>query len=203
MSKKKQFDETEVLNTITDYFALHGYSATRVDRLAQITGLTKTSIYNAFGNKKALFLKCVDHYVEHGLETYRAHLDTRKPMAENMEQILHLAFDHSCGPEQTEACLITNSILELKNNEPELHRYVIDKYREVQGIMQDFFRDYVRSQRVEPGIDEEDLADLFMTLRQGLIVQARLSSSREALNRSIRTFLHLIRSIELPGPDQA
>ncbi len=201
MSKKKQFDETEVLNSITDYFSLHGYSATRVDKLAQITGLTKTSIYNAFGNKEALFLKSIDHYVEHGLETYRAHLDTRKPMSENLEQILRLDFDHT--QDQAEACLITNSILELKNNEPGLHQHVIGKYREVQDIMREFFRDYVRSGRVVPGIDGDDLADLFMTLRQGLIVQGRLSQSREAQERSIRTFLLFIRSIEVPGPDQA
>jgi TetR/AcrR family transcriptional repressor of nem operon len=63
MAKKRQFDENQVMNQISQYFWDHGYSATKMDELSALTGLTKTSLYNAFGNKEALFSKYVDFYI--------------------------------------------------------------------------------------------------------------------------------------------
>ena len=50
MGKQRQFDENKVLSLIAEHFWEHGYAATKVDQLAALTGVTKSSLYNAFGN---------------------------------------------------------------------------------------------------------------------------------------------------------
>ena len=41
-----------------------GYEATSVRHLMAQTGITAASLYNAFGEKRALYQKALDHYVE-------------------------------------------------------------------------------------------------------------------------------------------
>jgi TetR/AcrR family transcriptional repressor of nem operon len=62
MPKTKQFDETEVLIKAREVFSVKGYNGTSMDDLVQATGLSRSSIYDTFGDKHGLFLKSLNHY---------------------------------------------------------------------------------------------------------------------------------------------
>ena len=62
MSGKKQFDETEALASMTELFWRHGFEATAYEDLRQASGLNKSSLYNAYGNKQQLFERCLELY---------------------------------------------------------------------------------------------------------------------------------------------
>lgn len=62
MPKTKQFDETEVLMKAKELFCEKGYNGTSMDDLVQATGLSRSSIYDTFGDKHKLFLKSLNHY---------------------------------------------------------------------------------------------------------------------------------------------
>lgn len=197
MARKRQFDDEKVLSVISEYFWEHGFSATKVDQLSAVTGLTKTSLYNAFGNKEALFERSVDFYVEQGLAPLEAHMDVDKSMSENLSTLLQLTFSEIYNPLLTHGCLLTNSILELKSNEPRLYDYVTKRYEEVHEVMHRFFEVYTENGRVSSEVDADDLTYLYMTFRQGLKVQSRNSEPQKAIESSIKTFLLLIKSVEV------
>jgi TetR/AcrR family transcriptional repressor of nem operon len=62
MPKTKQFDEIEVLKKAKEVFWLKGYNGTSMDDLVQATGLSRSSIYDTFGDKHGLFLKSLNQY---------------------------------------------------------------------------------------------------------------------------------------------
>lgn len=62
MPKTKQFDEKEVLVKAREVFSVKGYNGTSMDDLVQATGLSRSSIYDTFGDKHGLFLKSLNHY---------------------------------------------------------------------------------------------------------------------------------------------
>ena len=66
MARPRQFDETAALEAAIRCFWSRGYEATSVRDLADAMGITGPSLYNAFGDKRALYLKAIDHYVENG-----------------------------------------------------------------------------------------------------------------------------------------
>src|SRR3546814_19891029 len=55
MGRPREFDEAAVLDAATLCFWERGYEATSVRELADQMGLTGSSLYNAFGVKRALF----------------------------------------------------------------------------------------------------------------------------------------------------
>ena len=62
--RPRQFDPAEVLIKARDAFWSAGYQATSLDRLSEATGLKRPSLYGAFGDKQALYVKLLRIYRE-------------------------------------------------------------------------------------------------------------------------------------------
>lgn len=62
MPKFKQFDEAAVLAKAQEIFSEKGYNGTSMDDLVKATGLSRSSIYDTFGDKHGLYLKSLEQY---------------------------------------------------------------------------------------------------------------------------------------------
>ena len=62
--RPRSFDTDEVLRQVRDAFLRYGFSGTSMDQLASATGLHKPSLYGAFGDKKQLYLRALDQYLD-------------------------------------------------------------------------------------------------------------------------------------------
>jgi TetR/AcrR family transcriptional regulator, copper-responsive repressor len=58
--RPREFDTADVLDIIRACFARKGFSATSIEDLSEATGLSTPSLYNAFGDKRAMFLQALD-----------------------------------------------------------------------------------------------------------------------------------------------
>ena len=58
--RPRSFDPATVLARIRECFSQKGFSGASVDDLADATGISKPSLYGAFGDKRAMFLKALD-----------------------------------------------------------------------------------------------------------------------------------------------
>ena len=64
MARPREFDEEVVLDAAVQCFWAYGYEATSIKDLMERTGLTAASLYNAYGDKRAMFRTALDHYIE-------------------------------------------------------------------------------------------------------------------------------------------
>ena len=62
MARPRSFDETTVLDAALGGFWGRGYEATSIRDLTAAMGISGPSLYNAFGDKRALFAEALDHY---------------------------------------------------------------------------------------------------------------------------------------------
>ena len=60
--RPREFDEDEALDEITKVFWAKGYEGTSMADLLAATGLNKGSLYGAFGDKRAQYLKSIARY---------------------------------------------------------------------------------------------------------------------------------------------
>ena len=65
MARPREFDEVTALEAAIECFWHRGYVATSVRDLADKMGISGPSLYNAYGDKRALFAQALDHYVDH------------------------------------------------------------------------------------------------------------------------------------------
>lgn len=64
MAGTKQFNEEEALDRALDLFWQRGFGHTSMQDLAQATGVMRGSLYHAYGDKLAIFLRIFERYKE-------------------------------------------------------------------------------------------------------------------------------------------
>src|SRR5215469_5964504 len=64
----RQFDENEMIATALDVFWRKGLHDATMQDLAAATGVQRGSLYNAYGDKEAIFLRAYDQYAEQFLQ---------------------------------------------------------------------------------------------------------------------------------------
>lgn len=64
VGRPRQFDEAKVLEAVMDVFWRQGYEGTSMTDLLAATGLHKGSLYQAFGDKRSLYLTVLRSYLQ-------------------------------------------------------------------------------------------------------------------------------------------
>jgi len=62
MARPREFDRNDVLEKAMQVFWTKGYERTSVRDLVAATGINRGSMYDTFGDKKALYLSSLEHY---------------------------------------------------------------------------------------------------------------------------------------------
>lgn len=71
MPRHRTFDETSALSAAIDLFWSRGFAATSLRDLQDAMGLDSASLSTTFGDKHALFLRCLEHYLDQSMRALR------------------------------------------------------------------------------------------------------------------------------------
>ena len=113
IGRPREFDFDQALDLALQVFWRKGYEGASMADLTEAMGITKPSLYAAFGNKEELFRKALDRYVDGPGGYVRIALE--KPTARAVvEHILHASADALCGPDHPPGCRRRAGRLELR-----------------------------------------------------------------------------------------
>lgn len=116
MGRPCEFDEAEALDRATLVFWKKGYEAASLDDLVQATGVGRQSLYNKFGDKHALFTRCLRRYTERFEATVREHLARERPITRAFASLFERFLAE--GDEQKRmGCLMVNTAMELARSD--------------------------------------------------------------------------------------
>ncbi|MGA8381088.1 MAG: TetR/AcrR family transcriptional regulator [Stellaceae bacterium] len=198
MARPREFDETAALDAAIDCFWRDGYEATTVRDLAAAMGITGTSLYNAFGDKRSLFRQALQRYAQRSTRERIARLESTMPPKQAVCAFLGEIVERSLDDRDRRGCLLVNSALEVAPHDPELGAEVAARLGEIEA----FFRRSVTAAQadgsVPPDRDPADLARLLLGVTLGVRVLARSKPQRELLEGTVRPALAL-----LDWPDRA
>ena len=62
MARPREFDREMALQRATDVFWAKGYASTSTEDLVAAMGIGRQSLYNAFGDKRSLYVDALDGY---------------------------------------------------------------------------------------------------------------------------------------------
>lgn len=190
MARPRTFDECTALDAATDRFWRHGYAATSVRDLGAAMGLSAPSLYNAFGDKRALFTRCLDRYLDSSLRERIRRLEALRAPRRAIETFLEEVVARSIN--DTRGCLLVNAALEVAPHDPQIGAVVAARLAEIEG----FFLRAIRAGQADGTIGRAhraaDLARLFLTTVMGLRVLARARPDPALLRGAARQVLALL-----------
>ena len=88
MARLKAFDEDRTLDLAVDCFWSHGYEATSVRDLGEAMEIGGASLYNAFGDKRGLFVKCLERYANRSSRERMARIEEKHAPKEAIRAFL-------------------------------------------------------------------------------------------------------------------
>ena len=98
-----------------DAFWAKGYEATSMAELCTCTGLHKGSLYQAFGDKHALFMNALKHYADSEFHESTAVLETVESPLERIRVLVNKICEDAGGEK---GCMMINSMVELAPHDP-------------------------------------------------------------------------------------
>ena len=120
MGRPRKFEEAAVLERATEVFWSKGYRATSLDDLTEATGLNRPSLYGAFGDKEALFCRCLENYGDRYfgpiLQEASGALNGREALERLIGGMAHLLE----RPELPGGCLVVLTVAESRGLSPQL-----------------------------------------------------------------------------------
>jgi TetR/AcrR family transcriptional repressor of nem operon len=119
VGRPREFDEEAALEAAMDAFWQKGYESTSLADLCTCTGLHKGSLYQAFGDKHALFMKALNHYADREFkETAAVAFEHESPL-DSIRAVVRTVCTHA---EEGKGCMMINSMVELAPHDPEVHK---------------------------------------------------------------------------------
>jgi TetR/AcrR family transcriptional regulator, transcriptional repressor for nem operon len=192
MPRPREFDETAALDAAMQCFWRRGYEATTLRDLTEAMGLTAPSIYNAFGDKQALFGRALERYLEQTTRERLRRLEADLPPREAITRFFTEIIDHSVQDSQRKGCFLVNSALEIAPHDAKYRAIIAAQFEDIEA----FFRRRIHAGQEDGGIwlnlDAADAARLLLGVLLGIRVLARAKPKREALEGVARPALALL-----------
>ncbi|REE22878.1 TetR family transcriptional regulator [Paraburkholderia sp. BL27I4N3] len=198
MARPRQFDEQEVLEAASAAFWTKGYDATSTRDLVKSTGLTQPSLYNAFGDKRTLYLRALEHYLEHTLrERIRRLVQTVSP-ALGITMFFHEILERSLADPAQRGCMLVNSALETTSEDEAFRAIVATEFSEMRAF---FYRRMIaasESGEITTAVSADDAATHLLATLIGVRVLARVNPQQTLLVGAIAPVLLLLGLPALP-----
>jgi len=180
IGRPRGFDADEALDRAVLVFWAQGYEGASLDDLTGAMGITRTSMYRAFGNKEELFRKALERYTE-GPAAYVARALEQPSARDVAAMFLGGAVRSSTRPDCPAGCLGVQGSL-AAGESGRLARDTLAAWREVgTAHLRDRFQRAVNEGDLPPGTDPGLLARYLMTVANGISVQAAGGTAREEL----------------------
>jgi TetR/AcrR family transcriptional repressor of nem operon len=192
MARTQEFDRNEVLQAAMTLFWSKGYEATSLADLLQATGLSKSSLYASFGDKRSFFLEAFELYRKQRLEYLDRILNAGPSALQALKNVLWQIALQAMQTDDTYGCMVANEAVELGPHDADIQQLVLADFQEVE---ERFYQTLLRAQ-VEGSVsvmkDARGLARFMIVTLQGIQVMARANSDRDRLIDSVKLMLSLL-----------
>lgn len=198
MARPREFDETRVLDAARDAFWKKGYEATSTRELVKRTGLTQPSLYNAFGDKRMLFRRALDHYLERTLRERILRLEAVLAPGAAISAFFGEVIERSLADVEQRGCMLVNSALEVTPDDEEMRAAVAAELAQIRDFFHRCLVSAAGNGELVLALPAAEAAAHLLSVLIGIRVLARVDPRPELLNGAASTALAMLRLPPLP-----
>ncbi|HVJ00203.1 MAG TPA: TetR/AcrR family transcriptional regulator [Sphingomonas sp.] len=186
--RPREFDVDDALAAALRVFWSKGYEGASLTDLTEAMGITRPSLYAAFGNKESLFKKALDLYEQEKLAYTRRALEA--PTVKGVvERMLRGALENQCSDCEPKGCLGVISSIACGEGAEAIREHVIARRASSRQALVDRFERGKAEGDLPPDTDIAGLTSYLFAVFQGMAVQAGAGASRADLERLVTTTL--------------
>lgn len=185
MSGIKQFDPDRALDAAMRVFWARGFEGTSYAALTRATRLNKSSLYNAFGDKRRLYERCLARFAAQFGEHLRARLDA-PTLGGAIDGFFDELVARFTAADLPDGCMVTMAALELGCDDDRLSAGIRDQMLGLERLFEDRCDRAVAEGELPADTDTAALASFFLAMTRGLAVLHRGYGDVAAARRALR-----------------
>ena len=166
MSRSPEFNKKKALTKATELFWKQGYRNTSVAQLMKVMRMGEGSFYNAFENKKRLYLECLRHYDAVFMAARRDAIHGEGAIRDRIGEFFEVVVaDAESGPA---GCLASNSLTNEVLKERECRDYLFSNFASFLDFLAGLIREGKKRGEFADEIRPVETARVLFTYLHGL-----------------------------------
>lgn len=179
------FDEAAALDAAMRAFWRNGYDGADLEAISAAVGATKPSLYRRFGDKRALFLRALQHYGESiGAAPLRAFLAQDAPAAA-AQSFLRAAIENATREDAPRGCFIACVASEAAETMGEARTFCAQAHRIGTETIAERLRAFQHDGALPAALDPLISARALVDFMQGAALRARAGAPRAELVETV------------------
>jgi TetR/AcrR family transcriptional repressor of nem operon len=181
MARPREFDTDAALERAMQAFWAKGFKATSLDDLCAATGLSRSSLYAAFGGKRALLHQSLERYGEQGVARIAAALARPVPVREAISAFVGDLIDRIVAGPGRRGCFLGNSAAELASRDRATAARVQRNLKRVESTFRAALARGQARGEIPAAADLDSLARFLVAGIQGLRLMGKANPDRAVL----------------------
>ena len=192
MARPREFDEEVVLEAALLRFWNNGYEATSMRDLTEHTGMTTASLYNAFGDKRAIYQRVLSRYVNVTLKSCSEIFLSDIPPMLAMRRFFDATVEEALADGSHKGCFVVNTALEVAPHDEDFRNVVNTVFNKIENYICNCVLAGQQDGTFLTLLPASDVARFALSSILGLRVLARTRPERELLAGVVRPFFALL-----------
>lgn len=193
MPKVKLFDENATLEKAMELFWKKGYHATSIQDLVDHLELSRSSIYDTYGGKNALFLQSFQLYRDTNAKNISLFLEAQPKVQEGFKKLFETGVQECINDQHKKGCFVVNITTELVPGDIEIQNALKENKDTFTSVFYEHLLKGEASGEIPQGKNLKAIASLFYTFYSGIKVVSKIQPNSKELVDSIDLFLAMIK----------
>ncbi|MNJ43007.1 HTH-type transcriptional repressor ComR [compost metagenome] len=191
MGRAKEFEREHALERAMYVFWSKGYEGASIPDLIQHMGISRSSLYETYGDKQALFLETLSYYKMKG-EKKRDLLRNASSAKKGLRDYFEWHINDAINESLPGGCMITNTAISLDHCHEQVRDLVQERF---DSLAEEFYRLIERGKQsgeISSHKDARKLANLLLGLNHGIGVMARVTKDAQVLENMMEEAIELL-----------
>lgn len=181
MARPIEFDKQEALEAAMKLFWRKGYDATSIQDLLSVMKINRGSLYGAFGDKKSLFIACLDRYNNYVCQVFGDLLAKQASPLLSIYGLFEFIALEMSDEELAVGCFFVNTIAELSQTEMDLSKIAVERLEGVEAMLAEKLQLAVAQNQMPKDTAIDDYSRYLGSCIKGLRLTAKHNQNREQL----------------------
>ena len=192
MARNKAFDESQVLDKAVELFWTNGYHSTSANDLVDGLGLSRSSLYGTYGDKRSLFIQALKRYKHEFADGVIKMFQETKDVKKTLLTVLQLIIDQDCKAVNPKGCFMVNTATELSGSDPEIAKIIDANRLDFENVIKDALLLGQQRGQISSKQDAKALARYFVNIFFGLRVSIKSNNNPKILKDIIKVSLSVL-----------
>jgi len=192
MARTKDFDEDEVLKKAMNLFWHKGYNGTSMQDLVDGLGISRSSMYDTFGDKHSLFIRALESYKQMGAAELKGIVDNAPSAKAAIRRMFELTVNELLSDDQHKGCFLVNAGVEMAPHDTEVNKMLCDNDRQLEKYFNEAIRKGQDSGEISNEQSSHALAQFILNSIKGMRVTAKSAADKKVFRDIVEVTMKVL-----------